>query len=105
MGKSIRYIFLIGLVIALVAFIGYGTKLQQAQNTSQIISAGQKEQLALEQQTIVGNDRDEHGCIGSAGYEWCELKQKCMRTWEEECLNQNQGRTVPILPKDRGIVK
>jgi hypothetical protein len=34
---------------------------------------------------IVGNDRDEHGCIGSAGYSWCEGKQKCLRTWEEKC--------------------
>ena len=34
---------------------------------------------------LVGNDTDVHGCIGSAGYSWCESKQKCLRTWEEEC--------------------
>ncbi|MBU2028645.1 hypothetical protein KJ761_02010 [Patescibacteria group bacterium] len=34
---------------------------------------------------MVGNDVDEHGCIGSAGYIWCEAKQKCLRTWEEKC--------------------
>lgn len=34
---------------------------------------------------IVGGDKDEHGCIGSAGYSWCELKQKCLRVWEEPC--------------------
>jgi hypothetical protein len=34
---------------------------------------------------IVGGDRDEHGCIGSAGYSWCEAKQKCLRIWEEKC--------------------
>jgi|GEM_PF-1764311 len=34
---------------------------------------------------VVGGDRDEHGCIGSAGYIWCETKQKCLRTWEEPC--------------------
>jgi hypothetical protein len=33
----------------------------------------------------VGGDRDEHGCIGSAGYSWCEEKQKCLRSWEEKC--------------------
>lgn len=38
-----------------------------------------------EENNIVGNDRDEHGCIGSAGYSWCEEKQKCLRTWEESC--------------------
>lgn len=36
---------------------------------------------------IVGGDRDEHGCIGSAGYSWCEAKQKCIRVWEEDCLS------------------
>ena len=39
------------------------------------------------QQQIVGNDRDEHGCIGSAGYSWCEEKRKCLRSWEESCEN------------------
>lgn len=33
---------------------------------------------------MVGNDKDEHGCIGSAGYEWSEAKQKCVRPWEEK---------------------
>ncbi len=34
---------------------------------------------------IVGGDRDIHGCIGSAGYSWCEVKNKCLRVWEEKC--------------------
>jgi len=34
---------------------------------------------------LVGGDRDEHGCIGSAGYSWCAEKQKCLRIWEEPC--------------------
>ena len=35
------------------------------------------------QTPIVGGDRDSHGCIPSAGYTWCEAKQKCIRSWEE----------------------
>lgn len=35
---------------------------------------------------LVGGDKDEHGCIGSAGYTWCEIKQKCLRVWEEPCV-------------------
>ena len=31
---------------------------------------------------IVGSDRDEHGCIGSAGYSWCAHTQACERSWE-----------------------
>lgn len=34
---------------------------------------------------LIGGDRDSHGCIGSAGYSWCESKQKCLRIWEEPC--------------------
>ncbi len=34
---------------------------------------------------IVGGDKDIHGCIGSAGYSWCEIKNKCLRVWEEKC--------------------
>ena len=34
---------------------------------------------------LLGGDRDAHGCIGSAGYSWCEEKQKCLRPWEEAC--------------------
>jgi len=30
----------------------------------------------------VGADRDSHGCIGSAGYSWCEREKACVRPWE-----------------------
>lgn len=29
-----------------------------------------------------GADRDEHGCIRSAGYSWCAKERKCVRPWE-----------------------
>ena len=34
---------------------------------------------------MVGNDRDAHGCIGSAGYTWCDALQQCIRPWETKC--------------------
>lgn len=34
---------------------------------------------------LLGGDKDEHGCIPSAGYGWCDAKQKCLRSWEEPC--------------------
>ncbi|WP_313441013.1 hypothetical protein [Stenotrophomonas sp.] len=37
---------------------------------------------------VVGGDRDAHGCIGSAGYQWCQRSQRCERPWE---LAQAQG--------------
>jgi len=41
--------------------------------------------LAAEKPQCTGCDRDAHGCIGSAGYTWCEAKQTCLRVWEEDC--------------------
>ncbi len=29
-----------------------------------------------------GSDRDEHGCIPSAGYQWCAKTAQCERPWE-----------------------
>lgn len=43
-----------------------------------------------QKETLVGGDRDKHGCIGSAGYIWCEAKQKCLRQWEEACESENK---------------
>jgi putative hemolysin len=37
---------------------------------------------------IIGGDKDEHGCLIAAGYSWCEAKQKCLRTWEENCTQE-----------------
>ena len=32
---------------------------------------------------MVGNDRDAHNCIASAGYTWSQVRQSCIRLWEE----------------------
>ena len=31
---------------------------------------------------MVGDDRDEHGCIGSAGYSWSALRGECIQVFE-----------------------
>lgn len=31
---------------------------------------------------LVGGDRDEHGCIPSAGYTWSDALHDCVRVWE-----------------------
>lgn len=50
--------------------------------------------LGCTRQDIAGNDSDIHGCIGSAGYQWCESKQKCLRVWEESCSNTADSMTI-----------
>lgn len=36
-----------------------------------------------EKTAVVGNDKDEHGCIASAGYTWSEVQKDCIRLWEK----------------------
>lgn len=36
-------------------------------------------------QRLIGGEKDEHGCVIPAGDFWCESKQKCLRTGEENC--------------------
>lgn len=31
---------------------------------------------------MVGNDKDAHGCIGSAGYTWSAVSKNCIRIFE-----------------------
>ncbi|MZR63369.1 serine protease [Alcanivorax sp. DP30] len=41
----------------------------------------------------VGGDRDQFGCLGSGGYQWCPALQECVRSWElaeERGLEQTQ---------------
>ena len=33
----------------------------------------------------IGGDKGSNGCLIAAGYSWCEIKNKCLRTWEEKC--------------------
>ncbi|CAH0198404.1 hypothetical protein [Chryseobacterium sp. Bi04] len=37
-----------------------------------------------QEMTIKGGDRDAHGCIGSAGYTYSQIKKDCIRTFEEK---------------------
>ncbi|MFA5133775.1 MAG: hypothetical protein WC459_03160 [Patescibacteria group bacterium] len=73
-----KKLFIAGLValVALSAAV-YGFKFLIPKN----------EIKGIENNNIVGGDRDEHGCIGSAGYMWCQPKNKCLRIWEESCYS------------------
>jgi putative hemolysin len=39
---------------------------------------------------VIGGEKDSHGCMIAAGYSWCEAKQKCIRSWEENCTKTEQ---------------
>jgi hypothetical protein len=64
-----------------------------------IIAAGLWWLLARNQgeEPLIGGETDEHGCLIAAGYSWCEPKQKCLRIWEEPCVEEE---IQPDLPAD-----
>lgn len=77
MKKNI-YIIIILIILGIVVFL--------------FLSLNKKEIVPKEGNNIeiVGGDKDENGCIGSAGYSWCEVKNKCLRIWEEKCEVENE---------------
>jgi len=41
--------------------------------------------LLMDPLIMLGADRDEYGCIGSAGYSWCNITEKCVSA-NELCI-------------------
>jgi len=48
-----------------------------------ITKDGVKAEIDTEKAPIVGATSDAHGCKASTGFTWSELKQKCIRIFEE----------------------
>lgn len=62
--------------LGLLAFLLGMASCQKGTDTS--------EKLTLEaEELVLGGDRDEKGCIGSAGYTWSTVKDTCIRIFEE----------------------
>jgi len=67
-----------------------GTLLFITDQTYPVITAGHPTEVQLMLKRVgaqrpasaPGADRDEHGCIRSAGYSWCAREAKCVRPWE-----------------------
>ncbi len=68
--------FVIPLIIVIIAILAIGGGVFIYEN---------KKAEAPELPQIIGGDKDEHGCLGPAGYSWCAKKNKCLRVWEEKC--------------------
>lgn len=56
----------------------------EQQKEQQVLPTDQKKQDDTSSQRI-GGQKDEHGCLGGAGYTWCPSTGKCQRIWEEYC--------------------
>ena len=80
-------------------------------------------QKVEEQEELVGADRDEHGCITSAGFSWSELQQTCVQLWEAGVrldpievkegdavisvfvlFNEDESKAEVVLPKEGSVI-
>lgn len=64
-------------------------------NNNPIQTSGQEQQL-------IGGQRDEHGCLGPAGYSWNEEIGVCARQWE---LDETQKQAAKIAVAKIGQAK
>lgn len=51
-------------------------------------------------ENLVGGDRDQYGCLPSAGYVWCPSLSQCLRPWEDDCpleVIESEGETEDPL--------
>jgi hypothetical protein len=92
------------LVLAMTIIFGCSTSNETA-NTDNTLSKGElqpgmdTESDGRPTDPILGGDKDEHGCIGSAGYIWCEPLNKCIRPWEEECEEESLETEAKLSPE------
>ncbi len=63
-------------IIPALLFVGLLTGCGSGNRTSQTAAE------TADTTFTVGGDRDGHGCIGSAGYTWSEVRQECIRPFE-----------------------
>lgn len=57
---------------------------------------------------LAGGDRDEHGCIGSAGYTWSEVLKDCIRVFEKGVRVESvdtDGSAFIVFSKDSTLVE
>jgi hypothetical protein len=86
--KTIFVLFTLFILILASAFVIFRER---------IISSNIQEDEKTITENLVGNDRDEHGCIASAGYTWCEPKQICLRLWEEPCVDPAAADETEVI--------
>ena len=81
-----------GLLLGDTAEITYRGKYEKGMGALKMVSYPQR--------ALLGGDRDEHGCIGSAGYVWSEVSQDCIRVFEKGIRTESvrgDNRSVYIV--------
>lgn len=71
------------IIVAIALLFGFSANFATAQGIAEPVITTPEKSMST-QEIIVGNDRDEHGCIGSAGYTWDTQKKECVQPWNNK---------------------
>jgi len=52
---------------------------------------------------LIGGDKDKHDCLIAAGYSWCQEKEKCLREWEEPCIQEKAFEYLSKVKNDTNL--
>ena len=91
--KKLIYGFLVVLIVVLAGIGGCINDGSDVTPPDSEHGEGVKEKVSEQEDEITGGDKDEHGCIGSAGYTWSSEVGACIRDWE---LDENQKKAAKI---------
>ena len=84
--KRLIMLLVVAFVIIIIVVLAVPNKIEKSNSdVNSVVTPVLEENKPEPDEQRIGGDRDEYGCIGSAGYSWCEKKQKCLRDWEESC--------------------
>jgi hypothetical protein len=72
-------------MLIIFPIIGFFLGIQYQKTTQNNIPYSQSILIPEVTPKLIGGDKDKHGCLTGAGYSWCEVKNKCLRVWEESC--------------------
>ncbi len=98
MSKKVKIAIVILIVLVLGSiFVLFLFKDRTQNNAPFVISPD-----IIPEDDMVGDDRDEHGCIPSAGYSWCESQKRCLRIWETPCYPSVEEEIEHILADKYG---
>ncbi|MFL9843308.1 hypothetical protein [Flavobacterium rhizosphaerae] len=62
--------------------------------------AEKEPEVKPDKKVVLGTDQDSHGCVASAGYRWCAMRNECVRIFEEGY------RLNPVTePQEEGIAE
>lgn len=89
-----KKVILLSFGIGMLVFMSCNSKKDQKDSNQ-----NSQEQIAKEDQQLLGGQKDDHGCLASAGENWSELKNTCIQVF-------NVGKRLnPVeVNKDEAVI-